>query len=115
MALKRKDGTLEPNPTNYERDSSAAGINFQLSEQRQLFAPYSFLSHAQMIGEKEIVLHYTFGVVRVKGDHLGYIYSALRGHELGSINCANDETAKADAPRIREIVFEKSGDDGYPE
>jgi hypothetical protein len=58
MALKRKDGTLEPNPTNYERDSRATGIDFRLSEQRQLFAPYSFLSHAQMAGEEEIAIHY---------------------------------------------------------
>jgi hypothetical protein len=107
MALKRKDGTLEPDPTNYEHNSRAAGINFKLSEQRQLFAPYSFLSHAQMFDEKEIVLHYTFGMVRVKGDRLSYIYSMLRGHELGSINCVSDETAQPDEPRIEEIVFEE--------
>jgi hypothetical protein len=115
MALKRKDGTLEPNPTNYERDSRAAGINFQLSGQRQLFAPYSFLSHAEMKGEEEIVFHYTFGMVRVKGEHLDFIYSMVRNHELGSINCAKDESAKLEDPRIKEIVFEKSQDDDYPE
>jgi hypothetical protein len=115
MVLKRKDGTIEPSPTNYERDSHAAGINFRLSDVCQLFAPYSFLSHALLNGEKEIVLHYTFGIVRVKGDHLDYIYSMMRCHELGSINCDLDEDAKLDDPRIREIVFEKSGDDKYPE
>jgi hypothetical protein len=115
MALKRKDGTIEPNPTNYERDSRAAGVNFQLSGQRQLFAPYSFLSHAEMKGEEEIVFHYTFGMVRVKGDHLDFIYSMVRSHDLGSINCARDEAAKPDDPRIREIVLEKREDDGYPE
>jgi hypothetical protein len=115
MALKRKDGTLEPNPTNYERDSRATGINFHLSRQRQLFAPYSFLSHAQMNGQEEIVFHYTFGMVRVKGEHLDFIYSIVRGHELGSINCATDESAKPEDPRIKEIVFEKSQDDDYPE
>jgi hypothetical protein len=108
MALKRKDGTFEPNPTNYERDSRAAGINFQLSEHRQLFAPYSFLSHAQMTGEEEIAIHYTFGVVRVKGSHLGDIYSMLRSHELGSINCDVRTPYKTDDPRIKEIVFEES-------
>jgi hypothetical protein len=107
MALKRKDGTLEPNPTNHERDSRAAGINFQLSEQRQLFAPYSFLSHAQMTGEEEIAIHYTFGVVRLKGGHLGDIYSMLRGHELGSLNCDVRTPDKPDDARINEIVFEE--------
>jgi hypothetical protein len=111
MALKTKDGTLEPKPTNYERDSQAAGINFQLPGQRQLFAPYSFLSHAQMNREEEIVFHYSFGTVRVKGEHLAFIYSLVRVQELGSINCASDEAAKPDDPRIREIVVEKSGDD----
>jgi hypothetical protein len=110
MALKRKDGTIEPTPTNYERNSHGLGINFQLPAQRQVFAPYSFLSHAEMKGEEEIVFHYTFGMVRVKGDHLDYIYSMARDHELGSINCIKDETANPDDPRIREIVFEKSED-----
>jgi hypothetical protein len=111
MALKTKDGTSEPKPTNYERDSRAAGINFQLPQKRQLFAPYSFLTHAQMNREEEIVFHYPFGMVRVKGDHLDYIYSLVRGHELSSINCSADESAKPDEPRVREITFEKSGDD----
>jgi hypothetical protein len=57
-----------------------------------------------------ILFHYTFGMVRVKGNHLDYIYSMVRGHELGSINCTMDETANPDDPLIREIVFEKSED-----
>jgi hypothetical protein len=114
MPLKKKDGTFESMPINYERDSRAAGINFQLSGQHQLFAPYSFLSHAQMNGSEEIVFHYPFGMVRVRGNHLNYIYSMVRSHELGSINCATDESAKPEDPRIREIVFKNSGDDGDP-
>jgi hypothetical protein len=37
----------------------------------------------------------------------------VRGHELRSINCATDETAKPEDPRIRQILFEKSSDDNY--
>jgi hypothetical protein len=110
MPLKRQDGTFESKPTNYDRDSRTAGINFQISRTHQLFAPYSFLSHAEMKGEGEIIFHYTFGVVRVTGDHLGYIYSLVLGHELSCINCAPNEAAKPDDPRVKEIVFEKSGD-----
>jgi hypothetical protein len=107
MPLKRPDGTIESKPTNYERDSRAAGINFLFSGPRHLFAPYSFLSHAQMNGEEEIVFHYSFGMLRVKGDHLNYIYSLVRRHELGSINCDTGTSDKPDDPHIREIVFEE--------
>jgi hypothetical protein len=113
MPLKRPDGTFEPKPPNYERDSRAVGIDFQLSGKRQLFAPYSFLSHAEMKGEEEIVFHYPFGMVRVKGEHLDFIYSMARSHELASINCDCDEAAKLDGPRIKQILFEKSGDNTY--
>jgi hypothetical protein len=113
MSLKRQDGTFESKPINYERDARASGINFQLSAQCQLFAPYSFLSRAEMQGEEEIILHYPFGMLRVKGEHLDFIYSMVQGHELRSINCATDETAKPEDPRIRQILFEKSSDDNY--
>jgi hypothetical protein len=56
---------------------------------------------------KEIVFHYSFGMLRVKGDHLNYIYSLVRRHELGSINCDTGTSDKPDDPHIREIVFEE--------
>jgi len=72
-----------------------------------LFAPYSFLSYAQINKEEEIVIHYTFGVVRVKGDHLGKVYSILCNHELCSINCDADRATKPAETRIKEIEFEE--------
>jgi hypothetical protein len=110
MPLKRKDGTIESNPTIYERVSRAFGINFELKGKIQLFAPYSFFSHAQMNGDEEIIFHYTFGVVRVKGDHLDFIYSLARSHELASINCTTDDATKPEDPRIKQILFEAIGE-----
>jgi hypothetical protein len=107
MALKTKDGTFDSKPTNFERDTHPAGINFQLPGQRYLFAPYSFLSHAQMNKEEEIVIHYTFGVVRVKGGHLGKIYSILCNHELASVNCDADRKTIHVETHIKEIEFEE--------
>jgi hypothetical protein len=107
MALKTKDGTFDSKPANFERDTHPAGINFQLPDQRQLFAPYSFLSHAKMYKEEEIVIHYTFGVVRVKGGHLGKIYSILCNHELAAINCDAERTTNPGETHIRETEFEE--------
>ncbi len=78
MALKTKDGTFDSKPANYERDTHPAGINFELKDGTALFAPYSFLSHA-LYDSDEIVIHYSFGVVRVRGDLSNRFASRNRG------------------------------------
>ena len=105
MAIKTKDGTFDSKPANYERDTHPAGINFELKDGTALFAPYSFLSHA-LYHSDEIVIHYSFGLVRVRGERLNPVFTMIRSQELGSINCAADKIAKTDEPRIREILFE---------
>ena len=105
MALKTKDGIFDSKPANYERDTHPAGINFELKDGTALFAPYSFLSHA-LYHSDEIVIHYSFGVVRVRGERLSPIFTMIRSQELGSINCAADKIAKPEEPRIRDILFE---------
>ena len=105
MALKTKDGTFDSKPANYERDTHPAGINFELKDGTALFAPYSFLSHA-LYHPDEIVIHYSFGVVRVRGERLSPVFTMIRSQELGSINCATDKIAKPEEPRIRDILFE---------
>ena len=89
----------------YGRDIRPAGINFELKDGTALFAPYSFLSHA-LRHPDEIILHYSFGVVRVRGEDLTPVFTLIRGQELGSINCATDKIAKPEEPRIRDILFE---------
>ena len=90
--LKTKDGTPKPEPTCYKLGVSLLGINFEMAGKTQLFAHYSFLSHIEMVGEDEIAIHYTFGVVRVIGHHLEAIYSPLRQHnlEFARVSEAND-------------------------
>jgi hypothetical protein len=90
--LKTKDGTSKPEPTCYKLGGSRLGINFELPNKARLFAHYSFLSHIEMRGEDEIAVHYTFGVVRVIGHHLGAIYSLLKQHNLdfARVSEAND-------------------------
>ena len=105
MALKTKDGTFDSKPANYERDTHPAGINFELKDGTALFAPYSFLSHA-LRHPDEIVIHYSFGLVRVRGERLSLIFTMIRSQELGSINCATDKIAKPEEPRIQDILFE---------
>jgi hypothetical protein len=105
MALKTKDGTFDSKPANYERDTHPAGINFELRDGTALFAPYSFLSHA-LRHPDEIIIHYSFGVVRVRGERLSPVFTMIRSQELGSINCAAEKIAKPEEPRIRDILFE---------
>jgi hypothetical protein len=105
MAIKTKDGTFDTKSANYERDTHPPGINFELKDGTALFAPYSFLSHA-LRHPDEIVIHYSFGVVRVRGERLSTIFTMIRSQELGSINCATEKIAKPEEPRIREILFE---------
>ena len=105
MALKTKDGTFDCKPANYERVTRPAGINFELKDGTALFAAYSFLSHA-LRHPDEIVIHYSFGVVRVHGERLSTIFTMIRSQELGSINCAAEKIVKPEEPRIRDILFE---------
>ncbi len=105
MSLKSKNGIIESEPSNYERNSHPAGINFELKDGTALFAPYSFLSHA-LYQSSEITIHYSFGIVRIKGDRLKGVYTLLQTNELSSIICTNDKTGRPDEPRINEILFE---------
>lgn len=105
MALKTKDGTFDSKPVNYERDTHPAGINFELKDGTALFAPYSFLSHA-LYHSDEIIIHYSFGLVRVRGECLRPLFTMIHSQELGSINCAAEKIANPEEPRIREILFE---------
>ena len=106
MALKTKDGTFDSKPANYERDTHPAGINFELKDGTALFAPYSFLSHA-LYHSDEIVIHYSFGLVRVRGERLNPVFTMIRSQELGSINCATETIVKPEEPRVRDILFEE--------
>ena len=105
MAIKTKDGTFDTKPANYERDTHPAGINFELKDGAALFAPYSFLSHA-LYHSDEIVIHYSFGLVRVRGERLNPVFTMIRSQELGSINCAADKKTKPEEPHIQDILFE---------
>ena len=105
MAIKTKDGTFDSKPANYERDTHPAGINFELKDGTALFAPYSFLSHA-LRHPDEIVIHYSFGVVRVQGERLSPLFTLIRSQELGSINCAMEKIAKSEEPCVRDILFD---------
>ena len=91
------------------RDSPAVlGINFELPGKIHFFAHYSFLSHVEMHGEEEIVVHYTFGAVRVTGHRLEAIYSLLKKHHLEFV-CPSEaiDPCRAEIEVIK-ILFESA-------
>jgi hypothetical protein len=104
--LKARDGTLRPEPTCYKLGGSQLGANFELADKIQFFAHYSFLSHVEMRGTEEVVIHYTFGVVRVIGHHLEAIYSLLRQHNLEFARPSEAHDPCRDEIEITQIVFE---------
>ena len=106
--LKTRDGTPRPEPTCYKLGGSQLGANFELPDKTQLFAHYSFLSHVEMVGEDEIAIHYTFGVVRLIGHHLETIFSLLKQHNLDFARPSElTDPCRAEI-EIRKIVFENA-------
>ena len=106
--LKTKDGTSKPEPTCYKLGGTQLGTNFELPNKTRLFAHYSFLSHVEMRGNEEIVIHYTFGVVRLIGHQLEAIFSLLKQHELDFARPSDlTDPCRAEI-EIRKIVFENA-------
>jgi hypothetical protein len=104
--LKTKDGKPKPEPTCYEVQISGLGINFELLSKIQLFAHTSFLSHMQMNGDEEISIHYTFGVVHVRGHHLQDIYQHLKEYHVGMIRRSKfDDPCRAEI-EVTSVMFE---------
>jgi hypothetical protein len=104
--LKTKDGTTNPESTCYKLGTSLLGINFELSRKTQLFAHYAFLSHVEIRGDEEIVVHYTFGVVRIIGHHLEAIYSLLKQHNLEFARPSEANDPCRSEIEVTQIVFE---------
>jgi hypothetical protein len=104
--LKTRDGTSKPEPTCYKLGGTQLGTNFELLGRTQLFAHYSFLSHIEIRGDEEIVIHYTFGVVRVIGHHLEAIYSLLKPHNLDFARLSEVHDPCRNKSEVIQIVFE---------
>ena len=111
--LKTKDGAINPEPTCYKLGTSLLGINFEMSRKTQLFAHYSFLSHVEIRGDQEIIIHYTFGVVRVIGHHLEAIYSLLRQHNLEFARHSEAHDPCRDEIEVTQIVFEATKEEEF--
>jgi hypothetical protein len=105
--LKTKDGATNSEPTCYKLGTSLLGINFEVSGKTQLFAHYSFLSHIEIRGDEEIAIHYTFGVVRVIGHHLGAIYSLLKQHNLEFARPSEANDPRRFEIEVTQIAFEE--------
>ena len=69
------------------------------------FAHYSFLSHIEMVGEDEIAIHYTFGVVRLIGHHLETIFSLLKQHNLDFARRSGAHNPCRNEIEITQILF----------
>jgi hypothetical protein len=104
--LKTKDGTSKLEPTCYKLGGTQLGTNFELPDKTRLFAHYSFLSHVEMRGYEEIVIHYTFGVVRLSGHHLEAIFSLLKQHNLDFARLSEAHDPCRDEIEVTQIVFE---------
>lgn len=115
--LKTRDGTSKPEPTCYKLGGTQLGTNFELPNDTQLFAHYSFLSHVEMRGKEEIVIHYTFGVVRLIGHQLEAIFSLLKQHDLDFARPSHPTDPCRAEIEIRKIVLENAdslrGNDGH--
>ena len=109
--VKTKEGTSKPEPTCYKLGGSRLGINFELSGKTQLFAHYSFLSHVEIRGNEEIIVHYTFGVVRLTGHHLEAIYSLIKEHNLDFARASEPNDPCRDEIEVRAINFEGTQDE----
>ena len=59
-----------------------------------------------MRGNEEIVIHYTFGVVRLIGHQLEAIYSLLKQHHLDFARPSEANDPCRAEIEVREIVFE---------
>ena len=106
--LKTRDGTPRPEPTCYKLGGSQLGTSFDLPDRTRLFAHYSFLSHVEMRGENEIAVHYTFGVVRLRGRHLEAIYSLLKQHSLDLARLSDADDPCRNEIEVTQIMFETS-------
>jgi hypothetical protein len=103
--LKTRDGAPRPEPTCYKLGGSQLGANFELPDKTQLFAHYSFLSHIEMVGENEIAIHYTFGVVRLIRQHLETIFSLLKQHNLDFARRSEAHDPCRNEIEITQILF----------
>jgi len=111
MSLKLKGSNPKPEPTCYQSGGSRLGINFELPGKTQLFAHYSFLSHVEMRGNEEIIVHYTFGVVRLTGHHLQAIYSLIKEHNLDFARASEPNDPCRNEIEVRAINFEGTQDE----
>jgi hypothetical protein len=60
----------------------------------------------EMRGEDEIAVHYTFGVVRMRGRHLEAIYSLLKQHSLDLARPSDAHDHCRSEIKVTQIVFE---------
>ena len=109
--LKTRDGTSKSEPTCYKLGGTQLGTNFELPDKTRLFAHYSFLSHIEMRGSEEIIVHYTFGVVRLKGHHLEAIYSLIKEHDLDFVRASEPNDPCRNEIEVRAINFEGTQDE----
>jgi hypothetical protein len=106
--LKTRDGTPRPEPTCYKLGGSQLGTSFDFPDRTRLFAHYSFLSHVEMRGENEIAVHYTFGLVRMRGRHLEAIYSLMKQHSLDLARLSEADDPCRNEIEVTQILFETS-------
>jgi hypothetical protein len=83
------------------------GIDFNLSGGGCLMAPYAYLSRVEMGTPGELVFHYSFGRVCIRGENLDNGYGKAHWHELYLARCSEDAEGDAGGAHVREIVFTK--------
>lgn len=77
-----------------------------MEKAREIFLLHSFLSRIELNGESEILLHYTYEIVRVAGSHLEYLYRMVKQHVVGGIRPNTPDDPCRREVEVREIVFE---------
>ncbi len=113
MPIETKDGIILSDSDSYKKSvyGPVSGIHFVLSDGTSLLALYPFLSHVQMKRDAEIAFHYSFGIVRIKGQRLETIFASIQEHTLEVVKCRHSEGAKSSEAFVREITLEDEMDD----
>jgi hypothetical protein len=94
----------------YDTDRSALGIDFQISERRSVFLPYSCLTAVTLAGTQ---LTFTFhgASATLMGSGLTVLYRAAAQGQLVRVACSDRPATQQEEPHVTAIAYH----DGSPE
>jgi hypothetical protein len=100
-----KSATLQTGNSCFRKSEHGPGlgISFEKKDGRKQFALYSFLSAVDFNRSTELIFHYTFGSISVKGESLQPLWDHICAGTL--VQVFETEHSSQESPLIHEIVF----------